>query len=1605
MEQNNDLTPVSSSLHQAGPLFDQLNSSTPIASNNQQDYYESFTPSYINGMLSPLAQKNMGSDAFSQSYNQHQLKQHLQESLSIQKRKSSNLVNYNNGIQNNEFSNNYQLKNDGEHQNGLQYKDDYADNNDEIAIYYEQREYKQQPPEKFLLELTLAFTEWIWINLAIQLPKKEPLLLSNISIVKQQWQLHFQQQYQQYYSQFSFSGNINTNNDSPSKQQQLENDFLDISDPQIKNTQNVQHSPVQNQLGNSLKQSQGATLNYQTASFGSNLRFNKNQTKISQVTQEEQTPQTQKSQNDPMYGTFTDISGAQDSNKLILNSELRAKLQDTNSNWKVRTEAIDEVLVILQQQIIENQARLSSQAEPLIDFIIQLLNDQNFKIVLTSLMIIKEQENVLNSQQLGRFVPHFVKKLGDSKNIIRQEAVRAIITVYEIMRRGKTSQNMLVALILPYVNNSSNWHIREELLNVFILCFLKSRNFYEFDSIQIIESFVLLLNDQKDKVRLMAKEALATYASIGNKFSFKEIIFQICDPTQKQEILDRLDQENIPFINDDGALELPYLEIIDNQIREQTTIQNSAAVGQTQFALPTLSRRESMSSNSQMPPKSVNSSYIRQPSRGNSSGRRIVPPSANSMANYVSQANKRTVSANNIKMENEQASYYDQSPAVLANKFLVQDKQIYQNNTHFGFLPSLNKAQSQQISNNSYYSQNASLINNHMHDHQIYSASGVRQNTHQLIQQSNSFKINQSEQKQQTFGNMHKGVHSANAYSSQIQSNQLYQKEDVYQQNKGFLNQLQQNQNLFDQNQQLQEFQMNQLQQQQTINYNGQNSNGMTQYESQKSHNTSQQNSRIGTREGVTPIKKQQNQNTFYSDGSFTTTTTSIPDKIKQLRANKQRFNIANINEQSNKRNIQIINNPNANHSLQNAYNDSLEINNTSQSDIKNQSSILGGNQRGPIKATRHAIQQQQSQVQQDVESQQKANIPQQQDLQDLCIDNRKNKRKSVNKNQDLQEILEETKNADNQISKAGIQMRRTNFGQPDFEDSQPKYIETEDLEPLNNPEKDFKKALNTMLRSDNWSVVFEGCCIIRKICKHHSSIIVQQSGLIGGLITQIIKIADSLRSSLSKIGLITISDMFMSLKRCIEPQLDALCKVLLKRSSDTNTFISEAADKAMLSMCQNCQDTKVLQIILQSNLIKVLGNSILFFKDNDKLLSQVANYLSDACPEVRLIAKQSFIDLSQSIMGYNDREKLLQRVLNEVQLKKVKDLLDKEPAYLSNNGQLQNDFVIINANQHYLHNKKQSQTKNQNSKGQLRSASLNKSNLGSQGDQPLNIQATKIIKPSQIKKRVSQEDVKNVTPQKKDAVLDQFFIDTLKDLILQTQIQDWKTKLDSVNNLYDFMNQNAKIFQTKSSNKFVELSDILSSLMSDQNAKIQQSSLDKFLQIIPKIQLFVESYIVTFYQALTSNLASSNTSVKKLTENILVQINEQITDKTVIIQTLLTQIQFSSNSRLKPLLIDQLSDMIPQINEQKQSYIIKTVLPVSFKLLDDNRSDVKQKTEKLLKSIYQILGQQMLESCPQQKLQRLCDIVLSGAQISNTGIATFGAQTINGLLKGANIQ
>ena len=71
----------------------------------------------------------------------------------------------------------------------------------------------------------------------------------------------------------------------------------------------------------------------------------------------------------------------------------------------------------------------------------------------------------------------------------------------------------------------------------------------------------------------------------------------------------------------------------------------------------------------------------------------------------------------------------------------------------------------------------------------------------------------------------------------------------------------------------------------------------------------------------------------------------------------------------------------------------------------------------------------------------------------------------------------------------------------------------------------------------------------------------------------------------MSRIALITLNEMFINLKRVMEPSLDPVVKVLLKKGTDTNHFIAAEADNCINSLVANCQESKVLQILQMQNL------------------------------------------------------------------------------------------------------------------------------------------------------------------------------------------------------------------------------------------------------------------------------------------------------------------------------------------------------------------------------------------------------------------------------------
>ena len=152
------------------------------------------------------------------------------------------------------------------------------------------------------------------------------------------------------------------------------------------------------------------------------------------------------------------------------------------------------------------------------------------------------------------------------------------------------------------------------------------------------------------------------------------------------------------------------------------------------------------------------------------------------------------------------------------------------------------------------------------------------------------------------------------------------------------------------------------------------------------------------------------------------------------------------------------------------------------------------------------------------------------------------------------------------------------------------------------------------------------------------------------------------------------------------------------------------------------------------------------------------------------------------------------------------------------------------------------------------------------------------------------------------DSELDQEFLDQLKDLIGKVISNEWKLRLESSEILFEFIHVNVDKIN---SFRQVELADALCKLINDSNAKIQLHVLENFTKIFSLITPYIEQFIQIFYKATLSNLGSSNLGVRKNSEQILKQINEMNNEKMQLLQPLMNMIQFNSNARLKPALID----------------------------------------------------------------------------------------------------
>lgn len=155
---------------------------------------------------------------------------------------------------------------------------------------------------------------------------------------------------------------------------------------------------------------------------------------------------------------------------------------------------------------------------------------------------------------------------------------------------------------------------------------------------------------------------------------------------------------------------------------------------------------------------------------------------------------------------------------------------------------------------------------------------------------------------------------------------------------------------------------------------------------------------------------------------------------------------------------------------------------------------------------------------------------------------------------------------------------------------------------------------------------------------------------------------------------------------------------------------------------------------------------------------------------------------------------------------------------------------------------------------------------------------------------------------------------------------------------------------------------DMICKLVNDSNAKISTAALGDLTKSLHALK---DKPLI--YKSILQNLGSANMTVRKASEQACKQICETETDKQSLLSVLVSTATFSTNQRQKSAIVEQLIDVVEVALEGDTESTLKQVLPLSFKLLEDTRADVKQRTERLLKKLncLPVVREAMIGQCP----------------------------------------
>ncbi|XP_042357180.1 TOG array regulator of axonemal microtubules protein 1 isoform X2 [Plectropomus leopardus] len=228
---------------------------------------------------------------------------------------------------------------------------------------------------------------------------------------------------------------------------------------------------------------------------------------------------------------------------------------------------------------------------------------------------------------------------------------------------------------------------------------------------------------------------------------------------------------------------------------------------------------------------------------------------------------------------------------------------------------------------------------------------------------------------------------------------------------------------------------------------------------------------------------------------------------------------------------------------------------------------------------------------------------------------------------------------------------------------------EPPELCPFSKPDLALTQSFN-LLSSEDWEKKIEGLTFLRSLAHYHSDVL---KGRLHDVCLSLIQEVKNLRSSVSRVAVCTLGDLYTHLQKAMDQELEGTVKALLQKAGESNAFIRQDVDAALGCMVQHCTPTRGINALLSgglshlnavvrkctaqhlADLVEKVGAARLLSggKDlTDRILPAVTKLAQDSSQEARYFGRRMLLSLS----SHPDFDKILEKYISTKDLPTVRD-------------------------------------------------------------------------------------------------------------------------------------------------------------------------------------------------------------------------------------------------------------------------------------------------------------------------------------------------------------